>query len=168
MGAFARRLDQFEDRLHRREAAIGALVIDRHDDRGLRRDRRGGSLVREDAAGDERDESEDAARRGERDPGKIDDEEDEEDILQEGRAADRHDLVHLEAAIKGERERAAENEEAREHKAEAAAGRGDRDLPRAEALERLHRHCERRGCRNSGQGRGLAGGRACRGRRRKA
>ena len=127
-----------------------------------------GALRGEDPAGDEPDESKDAARRGERDPGKIDDEEHEEDILQEGRAADRHDLVHLEAAIKGERERAAEDEKAREHKAEVASGRGDRDFPRAETLERLHRHCERRGCRNSGQGRGLAGGRACRGRRRKA
>ena len=50
MGAFARRRDQFEDRLHGGKAAVGALVVDGHDDRGLRRDATGRPRGRGEAA----------------------------------------------------------------------------------------------------------------------
>ena len=107
------RLDGFADRLERREGAGRRLVVDRHDDRGARRqpvrDRRraGGAL-------DEHEEAEDGAREGESDPREVDREQAEQDPLQDGDGADRHDLIHLEGAVGRQGGRAAEHEQPRE------------------------------------------------------
>ena len=144
------RLDGFADRLERREGAGRRLVVDRHDDSGARRqpvrDRRraGGAL-------DEHEEAENGAREGESDPREVDREQAEQDPLQDGDGADRHDLIHLEGAVGRQGRRAAEHEQPREPRDRLPLGGEQPPLVASRpAFQRLRRHGEpafRRRCR---------------------
>ncbi len=83
--------------------------------------------------------------RGERDPGEIDDEESDERPFERRDRADGDDFVHLVGAIAGQRESAAEDEEAGEPGPKAERGGAPRAvLGAVETEQALGRHGERR------------------------
>ena len=87
---------------------------------------------------------EERAGEGDRDPGEVDREQRDQHPLEDRRAADRHDLIHLVGAVGGQQQAAAEHEEPGEPR--AAASRMLQDglalLRRRPAPQRLGRHVE--------------------------
>ena len=137
------RLDLLAHRRERREGAGGRFVVDRHHDRGARAQRRG-QRRQAPRSPQERDEAEEPAREGKRDPGEVHGEQEEQEPLQHGGAADRHDLVHLVGAVGRERRRPGEDEQSCEPGRAIRVGRRKRALLGARpARQRLHRHGER-------------------------
>ena len=105
-------LDVLEDRLHGAEDPGRRLVVDRHDDGGLLARAPAGRAARLSTRAISQHEADDARGEGEGDPGKGDDEQDDHRPFEQGdRAADVDHLVHLEGAVDGQRDRAAEDEE---------------------------------------------------------
>jgi hypothetical protein len=138
MGAEARRGHRFVHRLEPGEDPRAALVVDRHDHRRAggqpRRHRPGSTRAQQRGEADER------AGEGERDPGEVQDEQHQQQVLQPRRpAGDRDHLVHLPRAVGREQEGAAEHEQPGGQRPAPAAPGG---LGRRAQV--LHRHGERR------------------------
>ena len=74
-------------------------------------------------AAEEREEAEERAGEGQGDPREVDREQGDQHPLQDRRAADRHDLVHLVGAVGGQQQAAAEDEEARQPRPRASSDR---------------------------------------------
>ena len=129
-----RRLHILEDRLQRREDAARDLVVDGHHDDALLP--QGGRHGRGGASPQENDEADDRAREGERDPGKVQDEEREQRPFQGRDAADVDDPIHFMRAIGGQHGAAAEGDETREPGV-GGRGCGDLALLRGRGLRRL-------------------------------
>ena len=146
------RLDLLEHRRDRAKDARRRLIVDWHDDRRAltQRNRRQGWLRREKQ---EPDKARQGAGAGERDPGKIGDEEKKKRPF-EGRHATNLDyLVHFVGAVDSQAEAAAKHKEPREPAAEnRMAGDVPMPLGPAEPGQPLRRHREWRFGRHAGEG----------------
>ena len=146
------RLDFLEHCRDRAKDTRRRLIVDGHDDRRAltQRNRRQGWLRREKQ---EPDKARERAGAGERDPGKIGDEEKKECPFEGRHAANLDDLVHFVGAVDSQAEAAAEHKESREPAAESRM-MGDVPVPLgpAELGQPLRRHREWRFGRHAGEG----------------
>ena len=111
MVAEARRFDRFVDRLERREGPRRLLVVDRHHHRGaVWQASRAGPPARCSRPSSAK-KPRSALVKASGDPRKVDGEQGDKHPLQDGRAADRHHLIHLVGAEGGQQQAAAEDKE---------------------------------------------------------
>ena len=136
------RVDGFPNGFDGGEGSCRLLVVDRHDDRRPAR-QCFGQCRRRRRPPEKSQEADESARARERDPREIDGEEGEQHPLQDGRAAHRHDLIHLVGTVGGQQQGASEDEEARKPgRVVRARGRRTPLLRLRPAPQRLGQHLE--------------------------
>ena len=108
----SRRLDILENRLQGGEDPARRLVVDRHDHGGPGREPTWRDGRR--ASTQEHRRADDAARKRQRDPREVQHEQAQQRPFQGRDAADVDDLIHLEAAVDGQRRPAAKGDEPRQ------------------------------------------------------
>ena len=110
--AQSRRLHILENRLQGGEHPARCLIVDRHDDGGFLAQRRGQDRRR--TLVQQQDEADDGAAKAQRNPGEVQQEQRQQRPLQCGDAANVDDAIHLVAAIGGQREAAAIDDQPRQ------------------------------------------------------